>query len=131
MGIPPAVMEASLHDHHLKGSCRAGRYGGGPERLGEVVVRRSRLDFCRAALVAVPFHIVVLAPGPAVAWRRNQAREKVLATDWSPLDEAMRSELGQQGIWSDNAAQTIDETVEAILSVTGPACGSEIDQPLR
>lgn len=99
--------------------------------LDDVVVRRSHLDFYRTTLAAVPLHIVILAPGPAVAWRRNQAREKVLATDWSPLDEAMRSELGQQGTWIDNAAQTVEETVEAILSVTGLASGSEVDQPLR
>ncbi|MEU1036618.1 AAA family ATPase [Streptomyces mirabilis] len=99
--------------------------------LDDVVVRRSHLDFYRTTLAAVPLHIVILAPGPAVAWRRNQAREKVLATDWSPLDEAMCSELGQQGTWIDNAAQTVEETVEAILSVTGLASGSEVDQPLR
>ncbi|MFF7182065.1 AAA family ATPase [Streptomyces sp. NPDC008121] len=99
--------------------------------LDDVVVRRSHLDFYRTTLAAVPLHLVILAPGPAEAWRRNQAREKALATDWSPLDEAMRSELGQQGIWIDNAAQTIEETVEAILSATGLASGSAVDQPLR
>ncbi|MFJ9251128.1 AAA family ATPase [Streptomyces sp. NPDC101776] len=99
--------------------------------LDDVVVRRSHLDFYRTTLAAVPLYIVILAPGPAVAWRRNQAREKVLATDWSPLDEAMRSELGQQGTWIDNAAQTVEETVEAILSVTGLASGAEVDQSLR
>lgn len=99
--------------------------------LDDVVVRRSHLDFYRMTLAAVPLHIVILAPGPAEAWRRNQAREKALAVDWSPLDEAMRSELGQQGVWIDNAAQTVEETVEAILSVTGLASSSEVDQPLR
>lgn len=93
--------------------------------LDDVVVRRSHLDFYRRTLTAVPLHIVVLAPGPAVAWRRNQAREKALATDWSPLDEAMRSELAQQGTWIDNAAQTVEETVEAILSATGLAASPE------
>ncbi|MFD5507091.1 AAA family ATPase [Streptomyces sp. NPDC127051] len=99
--------------------------------LDDVVVRRSHLDFYHTTLAAVPLHIVILAPGPAEAWRRNQAREKALAVDWSPLDEAMRSELGQQGIWIDNAAQTVEETVEAILSATGLASSSEVDQPLR
>ncbi|MFF4084575.1 hypothetical protein ACFYZN_35045 [Streptomyces sp. NPDC001777] len=61
----------------------------------------------------------------------NGRTTKVLSTDWSPLDEAMRSELGQQGTWIDNAARTIDETVDAILSVTAPASGSEAGQPLR
>ncbi|MFC9627676.1 AAA family ATPase [Streptomyces sp. NPDC056930] len=99
--------------------------------LDDVVVRRSHLDFYRTTLAAVPLHIVILAPGPAEAWRRNQAREKALATDWSPLDEAMRSELAQQGTWIDNAAQTVEETVEAILTATSLASSSEVDQPLR
>ncbi|MEU9318261.1 AAA family ATPase [Streptomyces sp. NPDC048295] len=99
--------------------------------LDDVVVRLAHLDFYRTTLTAAPLHIVILAPGPAVAWQRNQAREKVLTTDWSPLDEAMRSELGQQGTWIDNAAQTVEETVEAILSVTGLASTLEVDQPLQ
>ncbi|MFG3533211.1 AAA family ATPase [Streptomyces sp. NPDC047917] len=99
--------------------------------LDDVVVRRSHLDFYRTTLAAVPLHVVILAPGPAEAWRRNQAREKALATDWSPLDEAMRSELGEQGTWIDNAAQTVEETVEAILTATSLASSSEVDQPLR
>ncbi|MFE4633966.1 AAA family ATPase [Streptomyces sp. NPDC056773] len=87
--------------------------------LDDVVVRRSHLDFYRATLASVPLHVVVLAPGPEEAWRRNQARDKALDTDWSFLDEAMRSELAQEGIWIDNAAQSVEETVEAILSATG------------
>lgn len=92
--------------------------------LDDVVVRRSHLDFYRTTLTSVPLHVVVLAPGPAVAWQRNQAREKALSVDWSPLDEAMRSELGREGTWIDNASQTIEETVEAILSAIG--LGSEV-----
>ncbi|WP_442813276.1 hypothetical protein [Streptomyces sp. NBC_01244] len=88
------------------------------------MVRRSHLDLYRAKLTAVPLHLVVLAPGPAVAWERNQTREKVLAVDWSPLDEALRSELGREGTWIDNAAQSVEETVEAILSAIG--LGAEV-----
>ncbi|MFE7331949.1 AAA family ATPase [Streptomyces sp. NPDC057565] len=99
--------------------------------LDDVVVRRSHLDFYRTTLAAVPLHIIILAPGPAETWRRNKAREKALATDWSPLDEAMRSELAQQGTWIDNAAQTVEETVKTILSATGLVSSSEVDQPLQ
>ncbi|MEU4210153.1 AAA family ATPase [Streptomyces sp. NPDC026206] len=87
--------------------------------LDDVVVRRAHLDFYRTTLTAGPLHVVVLAPGPAVAWQRNLAREKALTTDWSPLDEAMHSELAHQGIWIDNAKQSVEETVEEILSATG------------
>ncbi|MCX5407585.1 AAA family ATPase [Streptomyces sp. NBC_00335] len=99
--------------------------------LDDVVVRRSHLDFYRTTLTAVPLHVVVLAPGPEVAWQRNQAREKALAVDWSPLDGAMRSEIGQEGTWIDNAGQTVEETVEAILAATGLVSGPGIgdDRP--
>ncbi|MFB7221493.1 AAA family ATPase [Streptomyces sp. NPDC056227] len=87
--------------------------------LDDVVVRRSHFDFYRASLTAAPLHVIFLAPGPATAWRRNQARDKVLATHWSALDEAMRQELAGEGTWIDNAEMTVDETVELILSATG------------
>ncbi|MEU9015188.1 AAA family ATPase [Streptomyces sp. NPDC048479] len=98
--------------------------------LDDVVVRRSHLDFYRTTFTAKPLHIVILAPGPATAWQRNQARQKVLATDWAHLDAAMRAELEQEGTWIDNTAQTLEETVEAVLSVTGLASTSETDQAL-
>ncbi|WP_328910168.1 AAA family ATPase [Streptomyces sp. NBC_00234] len=87
--------------------------------LADVVVRRSHLDFYRATLRAKTFHVVFLAPGPAVAWRRNQERDKVLTTDWTFLDEAMREELGASGTWIDNSGQTVEETVDAVLAATG------------
>lgn len=97
--------------------------------LDDVVVRRAHLDFYRTTLAAVPLYVIVLAPGPTVARQRNQTREKVLTTDWAPLDTALRSELGQQGTWIDNAHRTVEETVGAILSVTGLASFPEVDQP--
>ncbi|MGW8886382.1 AAA family ATPase [Streptomyces sp. NPDC055749] len=87
--------------------------------LADVVVRRSHLDFYRATLTTGQFHVVFLAPGPSVAWRRNQERDKTLTMDWSFLDEAMRAELGGSGTWIDNSGQTVEETVEAVLSATG------------
>ncbi|MFF5784129.1 AAA family ATPase [Streptomyces sp. NPDC012693] len=87
--------------------------------LDDVVVRRSHLDFYRAHLTAGPLHLVVLAPGPDRAWERNNARHKSLTTNWAFLDEAMRAELSGEGVWIDNADQTVDETVRAVLSATG------------
>ncbi|MGW2203894.1 AAA family ATPase [Streptomyces sp. NPDC001774] len=89
--------------------------------VDDVVVRRSHLDFYRATLKARPFHTVFLAPGPAKAWERNNARDKRLTTDWAPLDEAMREELSADGIWVDNAELSVEETVTAILDATGLA----------
>ncbi|WP_432016206.1 AAA family ATPase [Streptomyces hydrogenans] len=87
--------------------------------MDDVVVRRSHLDFYRAQLTSVPLHVVILAPGPDKAWERNNARHKRLTTNWAFLDEAMRAELSDQALWIDNADQTVDETVDAVLAATG------------
>lgn len=87
--------------------------------MDDVVVRRSHLDFYRAHVKAGPLHVVVLAPGPEKAWERNNARHKKLTTNWAFLDEAMREELSGEGVWIDNADQTVEETVAAVLAATG------------
>ncbi|MFE1347984.1 AAA family ATPase [Streptomyces sp. NPDC058757] len=87
--------------------------------VDDVVVRRSHLDFYRAQLGSTPLHAVILAPGPDKAWERNNARHKRLTTDWAFLDEAMRAELSDRALWIDNADQTVDETVDAVLAATG------------
>ncbi|MFJ9825971.1 AAA family ATPase [Streptomyces sp. NPDC101160] len=86
--------------------------------LDDVVVRRSHLDWYRAQTTAGPLHVVFLAPGPDKAWKRNNARHKRLTTNWAFLDEAMRDELSGEGVWIDNAEQTVEETVEAVLAAT-------------
>ncbi|MFG3345494.1 AAA family ATPase [Streptomyces sp. NPDC048018] len=87
--------------------------------VDDVVVRRSHLDFYRSQVKAGPLHVVVLAPGPEKAWERNNARHKRLTTNWAFLDEAMRAELAGEGVWIDNAEQTVEETVAAVLAAVG------------
>lgn len=87
--------------------------------IDDVVVRRTHLDFYRDRPRTGPLHVVFLAPGPARARERNNARAKRLTTDWSFLDEAMRAELSGEGVWIDNAELTVEETVDAVLSATG------------
>ncbi|GAA3395441.1 AAA family ATPase [Streptomyces roseoviridis] len=87
--------------------------------IDDVVVRRSHLDFYRAQFTSGTLRVVVLAPGPDTAWERNNARHKKLTTNWAFLDEAMRAELPDQGVWIDNADQTVEETVDAVLDATG------------
>lgn len=87
--------------------------------VDDVVVRRSHLGFYRASVRTGPLHVVFLAPGPDKAWERNNARDKRLTTNWAPLDAAMREELTGEGVWIDNAEQSVDETVDAILKATG------------
>ncbi|MFK4100730.1 AAA family ATPase [Streptomyces sp. NPDC019531] len=87
--------------------------------IDDVVVRRSHIDFYRSQLRSKPLHFVVLAPGAAKAMERNLARDKTLTTDWGFLDDAMREEIADEGVWIDSVQQTVDETVEAILIATG------------
>ncbi|GAA2983806.1 AAA family ATPase [Streptomyces fulvorobeus] len=87
--------------------------------LADVVVRRTHLAFYRETLRTGRFHVVVLAPDPGVAWERNRTRDKVLETDWTPLDRAMRAELGDAGTWIDTSGQSVEETVDAVLTATG------------
>ncbi|MFC9244315.1 hypothetical protein ACFT7S_09880 [Streptomyces sp. NPDC057136] len=44
----------------------------------------------------------------------------MLTTNWAPLDHALRAELGDSGTWIDASGQSVEETVEAVLSATGP-----------
>ncbi|MFJ5139809.1 AAA family ATPase [Streptomyces sp. NPDC088707] len=87
--------------------------------LDDVVVRRSHLDYYRAHTTADALQVVILAPGPDKAWERNNARDKRLTTSWAFLDEAMRAELSDEGVWIDNADLTVAETVDAVLAATG------------
>ncbi|MFC9175890.1 MULTISPECIES: AAA family ATPase [Streptomyces] len=87
--------------------------------IDDVVVRRAHLGFYRRQVAVGPLHFVALTPGAAKAAERNLARDKTLTTDWSFLDEAMRDELADEGIWIDNAELTVEETVDAVLAATG------------
>ncbi|MFF2306428.1 AAA family ATPase [Streptomyces sp. NPDC058128] len=87
--------------------------------LDDVVVRRSHLDYYRARATAGGLRTVILAPGPDKAWERNNSRDKRLTTNWAFLDEAMRAELSDEGVWIDNADLTVAETVDAVLAATG------------
>ncbi|MEV7196950.1 AAA family ATPase [Streptomyces sp. NPDC093510] len=84
--------------------------------IDDVVVRRAHLEFYREHLKDLPLRLIVLAPSMDVVTRRLTDRDKVLADDWSFLDEAMRGELAGEGEWFDSSQLTLDETVDAILA---------------
>ncbi|MFF1381197.1 AAA family ATPase [Streptomyces sp. NPDC058308] len=84
--------------------------------IDDVVVRRAHLEFYREQLKGLPLRLIVLAPSVEVVSRRLTARDKVLADDWSFLDEAMRGELAGEGEWFDSSDLSLDETVDAILA---------------
>ncbi|WP_327305706.1 AAA family ATPase [Streptomyces sp. NBC_01298] len=86
-----------------------------------VVTSKARLNLYRALLLSGPLRLVVLAPGSAVALRRDAARGKQVLGDWLHLEEEMRGELGGAGLWLDNRALSVDETVTRILGRTREA----------
>jgi chloramphenicol 3-O-phosphotransferase len=62
--------------------------------------------------------LVVLAPAPEAAARRDRLRPKTGYTDWNPreLDHAMRTGTPRIGFWLDSSSLTVEETVGAVLA---------------
>ncbi|MBQ6640914.1 MAG: AAA family ATPase [Saccharopolyspora sp.] len=89
--------------------------------IDDVVVLKPHLDFYRESVRTRDLKLAVLAPDPAVAGERNRGRDKVLVEDWSFLDEAMRGQIPGEGVWVDNAALTVEQTVDEILGRSGVA----------
>jgi hypothetical protein len=81
-----------------------------------VVTHRTRLERYRAAPPGVVLRLVVLAPGAAVALRRDRERpEKTVAAQWAHLATDIERELGGVGLWVDNGGLSVQETIETIL----------------
>jgi chloramphenicol 3-O-phosphotransferase len=61
--------------------------------------------------------VVVLAPTPEVATRRDQDRAKTGYGAWSAaeLDEGLRRETPPLGLWLDTSEMTVEATVAAII----------------
>jgi predicted kinase len=61
--------------------------------------------------------LIVLVPAPGVAAERDRLRTKTGYTDWTPheLDEGLRTETPHIGLWLDNSALNVEQTVDAIL----------------
>jgi hypothetical protein len=61
--------------------------------------------------------IVTLAPGVAVALERDRQRpEKTVAAQWTHLEAQIQTELRELGLWIDNSALTVAQTVDHVLS---------------
>ena len=62
--------------------------------------------------------VIVLCPSPEVVAQREAARNKVGYTSWSPvdLDTELRSNTPRLGLWLDNSALSVEETVDTILA---------------
>jgi chloramphenicol 3-O-phosphotransferase len=85
--------------------------------LDDIVIGAS-WRFVQSHLEGLPVTLVVLAPRvDVVADVRDLTRAKrPLGAAWAAyLDQALRAEMGGQGLWLDTSEQAPDETVDAIL----------------
>jgi chloramphenicol 3-O-phosphotransferase len=65
-----------------------------------------------------PLYVIVLCPSPEVVAQRAAGRGKVAYTSWTPaaLDQELRSNTPRLGLWLDSSTQSVEQTVDAILS---------------
>ncbi|GAA4982787.1 chloramphenicol 3-O-phosphotransferase [Nonomuraea thailandensis] len=71
-----------------------------------------------------PLHVIVLVPGAGEVARREAARAKSgYAGGWTiaQLDAALRHETPRLGLWLDTSRQSVEETVNEIISRSGEA----------
>jgi predicted kinase len=62
--------------------------------------------------------VVVLDPSPQVLADRDKAREKTAYGEWTAahMRELLHAETARIGLWIDNSAQTVEQTVTEILA---------------
>jgi predicted kinase len=78
------------------------------------------LDIHREAFAGLPWHVIVLAPDIEAVKTRNAGRDKDVFETWGYLDTALRAAMQDLGLWIDSTTQTVDETVDEILSRIPP-----------
>lgn len=119
-GEEPIEEEARQIHLNVRNQCLLARsfvQAGFTPIIDYVVVNQARLDEYRQQLHEFSLRLVTLAPGSAVALRRDQLRpEKTVAAEWLHLDEQMRAGLAGVGLWVDNSALTVAETVALVLA---------------
>ena len=85
--------------------------------LDYVLASRARVEEYRKHLPGFMLRLVTLAPGVAVALERDRQRpEKTVAAQWTHLEAQIRTELRELGLWIDNSALTVAQTVDHVLS---------------
>ena len=118
-GQPPEEESRQIH-LNVRHQCLLARSFAGEDFvpvLDYVVVNRARVEEYRRHLTGLSLHLVTLAPGVAVALERDRQRpEKTVAARWSHLDEMMRAELGDVGLWVDNATLPVEDVVDFLLA---------------
>jgi predicted kinase len=86
--------------------------------IDDVVVRRLQLDYYMQHLSSRPLVPVVLAPRREIIIARARGRaahKQGLVEEWLFLEDTLRSELADVGVWIDTSAQTPSQSAETIL----------------
>jgi adenylate kinase family enzyme len=85
--------------------------------IDDVMPGTHRLGIYLDALRSRPVALVVLAPPVEITLHRDANRGyKLVGDGWTHLDEEIRDQLGDLGLWLDTQNLSVDETVETILS---------------
>jgi chloramphenicol 3-O-phosphotransferase len=116
---PSAEAERQLNLRYELAAGSARRYAeAGFTVIYQDVVLGAALHRVLERLAGLDAGLVVLNPDTDTLARRDAEREKTgYAGGWTPaLLEAGVRETPPLGLWIDNGAMTVDETVEAILS---------------
>lgn len=90
--------------------------------LDDIVIG-NRLDIHREAFTGLPWHLVVLAPDIEEVKSRNAGRDKDVFETWGYLDRDLRAQMQGLGLWIDSTNQTVEQTVDEILSPIRLAMG--------
>lgn len=106
--------------HALTAQAADGYADAGFSVVVQDVVLGAHLPATVAALRTRPLHVVVLAPRPEVAARRQAERDKVTSDAFTAaaLDAVLRSETPRIGLWLDTSELDVAATVDAILDRT-------------
>ena len=122
---PPAEAIRQLRLRHALAAAAADGYAdAGFTVVLQDIVLGSHLTEMVAAIRTRPLHVVVLAPRPEAVRKRDEARRADRGkTAYKPghegvaeLDAHLRRETPRIGLWLDTSDQTVDETVEEILT---------------
>lgn len=120
--VEPENMDAALAQlrlrYQLAATVAQGYCAAGFTVVYQDVIIGDILSEVVAMLNPLPCHVVALCPTPDVAGQRDADREKTGYRGWTPdiLDRSLREETPKIGLWLDNSALTVSETVDAILA---------------
>ncbi|MFG2095586.1 AAA family ATPase [Streptomyces sp. NPDC048612] len=115
----PAVAQLELR-HRMTAHCADAYAQAGFTVIAQDILIGRYLAEMTGLIKTRPLAVVVLLPDPAAVEAREASRPKTAyGPDWSvgDLDKLMRAETPRDiGLWLDTSRQTVDETVDEILS---------------